>query len=299
MRRAVAVPVALLLVLAFAGPARADGSGDLPPPPPPPSSPPPSSPPPSQAPAPSSAPRQGSWGDVGFFLQKTAGGTFIALSPITGTRLQLVGPVWAEGLWGLTLALGIGSNGAQQDMAIGNPYVGLDYVAHTPGMTLVAGGGLTLPLAQGGPPITYAVSEGMRARWDPWIWAQQRMALVAKARVRFQRPGGLTFAGEAGLGYLFWLGAGSAPGLVDLQLAGEVGYRPTPLFSFGLRMTAVAGQPIGSNDLLQLGLEPYLRIHGGGQMYEIRLTLPLDGPYGFGFAPGGVWGIEVGGGIAY
>lgn len=250
----------------------------------------------------STAPRAGSWGDLGLFVRKDTAGSLIGLSILSGTRFQLAGPVWAEGLFGINASLdtsAVTATGGGMPMIIGDPYVGLDYAGDVCGMSLVVGGGLTLPLAQPAPLSAYAVAEGMHARWDPWLWAEQRMALVAKARLSQSRAGGLTWAGELGLGYMFWLGAGSAPGLFDLELAGEVGYRPEDLISFGVRMTAVVGPPVASADNFQLGLEPYVRLHGGGNMYELRLVLPLDAPYGPPFSAAGVWGLEVGGGIDF
>jgi hypothetical protein len=137
--------------------------------------------------------------------------------------------------------------------------------------------------------------QGMHGLWDAALWAPSRGAVIARSELE------LDVDPEVQLEFAF------APTLiipareqfdrdtVDVLLPFAVGASTRGSFlRVGLRLQAVA-MPNNAPDLLQLSIEPWLRVHHRSAFLELRYTGNLDEPLGGQRGPR-VWGLHVSGG---
>lgn len=260
---------------------------------------------PLQAPAQSTE----AWVELGTHAHNQEGGpATIVLSPLGTGYLHLTEEAFAE----LT-AGGVGTIALEGDAQhsiddrdnivshLSNPYLGVGYVSRDEEVDITVTAGITVPLAVPGGSGRYAFGEGMRGRWDPWLWAPRRLSPVVGVEYRYQIDGITYASGEAGAAAMVWMGEGEASTRVALQGAGEAGVMLSDTLESGARATFVTGESVGGIEdaPLQLSAELFGRIHANDQLYQARLTVPLNSPYGFGFGSGGVWGLHLGAGFQF
>jgi hypothetical protein len=141
--------------------------------------------------------------------------------------------------------------------------------------------------------VAYNDVQGMHGLWDAFLWAPSRGALLARGELEFDAAPDLRLElasapmlmlpareafGRASVAVLlpFAVGASSSRGIVRL----------------GLRLQAVV-MPQNTPDLLQLSLEPWLRVAlHGATFIEARYTGNLDEPLAGQRGPR-IWGLHV------
>ncbi len=227
--------------------------------------------------------------------------TVIALASISGSRFSLAHGLFVETVFAVDFHYAAGS----LNLVLGNPTLGLGWQGElAPRLRLNVAGSLALPLTLLNAPgpvttLAYRYAAGMDGGWNLWLWADDRLSLAATGRLTALFPERYFLAAELGFAPGFWFGTGPGETIFVLQGAAEGGYQPTDAFSFGGRFKLVVAPPPGGQTSAAAAMELFLRLHDGGSAYELRLTLPVNAPYGFGFAPGGIYGVHVSGGTLF
>jgi hypothetical protein len=143
--------------------------------------------------------------------------------------------------------------------------------------------------------LAYNDVQGMHGLWDAALWAPSRGALIARSELE------LDVDPELQLEFAF------APTLiipareqfdrdtVDLLLPFAVGASTRgSCLRAGLRLQAV-GMPMNTPDMLQLSLEPWVRLQHRSAFVELRYTANLDEPLAGERGPR-IWGLHLSGG---
>lgn len=249
------------------------------------------------------------WVELGTHAQNEPDSpALIVLSPLGTGYLHLTDEAFGE----LT-AGGVGTIALEGDTRYGlddrndavshlsNPYLGIGYKSEAGDAELTFTGGIAVPLAVPGASGRYAFGEGMRGRWDPWLWAPRRLSPVVGVQYHYQIDGITYMSGELGTAAMFWMGEGTEDPRFVLQAAGETGVMLSDAVETAARATFVTGESIGGRDdtPVQLSAEFIGRLYTNDQLYQARLTVPLHAPYGFGFRSGGIWGLHFGAGFHF
>ncbi len=247
--------------------------------------------------------------DLGMHLSETENDlTFFLLTPVLQARL----PVGNLGIEGAVLELGADlgllmvnpiddpADQLQNAVGIGNPFLSVHYVQALEQMNYRIGAGVAVPLATidgdrgASRAFGYMNAIGNRVGFDRYLWEPDRLGLVIPARIEgvTQR---VVLGADAAVGTLIWTGPGTQDTTYFGQLAGEVGYQVSPTTTVGLRLLGHWLPDIDLDDpSFAFGLEPGFRTQiGDGGFLGVRLTIPVDEPYGFAFERGGNWALSV------
>lgn len=258
------------------------------------------------------------WGEVASFV-----GTFdvdgvaridgVHLSPMVGGSYYFTDDIRANAQLGVAtwihdeyvLAGGSPSDPPQEGgvaFRFGNGLLSADLVGDDPDLRHRIGVGVTLPFATTNDAAetgALLLSLAERGGWDPWLWAPERLSLVATGQLELDVADDLVAAGDAGVAVLFWAGDGDGETVLAAQLAGNLEYRLDAL-AVGARLTAViADELLPARKDFQLGLMPYGRLAlGEATFVTLGFHLNLIAPFGFSFQEGKAWGLRVGVGAA-
>jgi len=245
------------------------------------------------------------WGELGFYTNSfEPSGDQSAVSfgfgaryrPIEQLELDLtLGFAWAQ--QSLTVPPGITSENTELNLA--NPTVGVSFVSFRQRMRFRVGGALALPVGNDSDYLAMFFASAMEGFWDLWLWAPERLGLVAPFRIEGDVSLAVTLFFEAALAAMIDVGDGDRDTLFDVQLAGGAEFHLSESFVLGLRLQGVylVNDGIGTDDsTFQAALEPYLRVEFGGGFVFARVMMNLDRPLGFAFDEGRFWGLFVGGG---
>ncbi len=235
--------------------------------------------------------------------------TFFLLTPVLQARL----PIGELELEGATFELGADLgllmvnplddpfDQLQNAVGVGNPFLSLHFVRSMEDLNLNyrIGAGIALPLASvdGDRGLSrafgYQNAIGNRVGFDRYLWEVDRLGLVLPARIEgvSQR---VLYGADAALGALIWTGTGDQDTTYFGQLAGEIGYQITARSVLGLRLLGHWLPDVDLDDpSFAFGIEPGFRTQIGMGFLGLRLTIPVDDPFGFAFERGGNWALNV------
>ncbi len=246
--------------------------------------------------------------DLGMHVSQTDDDlTFFLLTPVFQARLP-VGDLGIEGA-GLEVGADLGllmvnpiddpADQLQNAVGIGNPFLSVHFVQAMEQVNYRIGAGVAIPLAttDGDRGLSrafgYQNAIGNRVGFDRYLWEPDRLGLVIPARIE-----GLTqrvvLGADAAVGALVWTGTGTQDTTYFGQLAGEIGYQVTETSMIGLRLLGHWLPDVDLDDpSFAFGLEPGFRTQVGQGFLGLRLTIPVDEPYGFAFEQGGNWALSV------
>jgi hypothetical protein len=247
--------------------------------------------------------------DLGMHLSETGDDlTFFLLSPVLQARIP-IGDLAFRGS-GFEIGADVGflmvnplsdpNDQLQNAVAVGNPFLSGHYVLATEALNFRLGAGIAIPLAgvSGDRGVSrafgYENAIANRAGFDRWLWEPDRLGLVVPARVE-GLVGRVLLGADGAVGALLWTGAGTQDTTYFGQLAGEVGYQISNRSTLGLRFLGHWLPDVDVDDpSFAFALEPGFRTQlGNAGFLGLRLTLPVDEPYGFAFEEGGNWGLSV------
>ena len=249
------------------------------------------------------------WLELGTHAQNPSGApAMFALSPLASGYYHLADPVYAEATVG-----GIGTltmSGDDQfelddrdnvDIQFANPYLGIGYLTEFSGLELKITAGITVPLAIPGGAAAYTIAEGMRGGWDPWLWAPRRLAPVLGVEAHQGLQHDMQIGGEISTAAMAWFGDGSQDTIYVLQSSAQWSIDASDVVELGTRLRGVIGRSLGNmgDRGLQTAFELFGILEARDQIYQARLVVPINDPYGFGFSSGGVWGLHVGAGMQF
>ena len=235
-------------------------------------------------------------------------------SPVFGFGLFIAPAVEAEAILPLSYSSvdfnnNFGADFSESESSLFNPYLGVNWLEGSLGERLRFSAGLTLPvgsvpndapfaeLAAHG--LNVATAEGIRGRQDPFLWADDTLTVLG--RVRYER-GRQTVMSFEGTPMIFIPTADGDTRDTDVGVlpAVEFGTYLNPRTLVGGRLSFFWLISGGSDtDNAQLALTPFIRHQFGTWFVHSRLTVNLDGPYGFAFESDGVWGLILGGGASF
>ena len=242
--------------------------------------------------------RSRGWAELGFHARAGDGPGRLMASPLGAAYYRLAEPLYVTLMMGAFGELVLeGDDAFSVEAHIGNPYLGFGFELPLPGVELQLLGGFTVPLAGVDGAAAYHFAQGMRGLWSPWLWASRRLSPVVGARIDTSGDEAVRFGGEFGLAPMFWFGEGRAPAQLAIQGSLHASVVVADVVDIGARGLGVGlGEGVGT----QLSTEIFVNVQtGGDRIYHARLTMPLNKPYGFAFAPEGVWAIHVGGGMLF
>lgn len=257
------------------------------------------------------------WAELGFYR-----GGASAVAPVADADLTVLAPV-LEGYFGITdsLELGFrwgssfvarsadGLGDGDSAFAIGNPVAMGTYLARMDDVVLRLGIGVGLPVAGYDASSTsvdeitkglgYAVASALRGWWDSWMWADDRLTVVVPRFRLDSTSNDLVWAVDAAMGLMVDTSDADRDVEVPVQAALEGGGRLGSSLVVGGRLQAVWIPTRETGDDFQLAVEPFVRVELENVFFYSKLTLNLDGPNGFAFDRGKVWGAHIGGGTRF
>jgi hypothetical protein len=227
----------------------------------------------------------------------------VATSPLLGVAYQISERVRVGGAWGFVLFphSAIRSTGTPQDGGLafrsGNALLHGDWLTDVEDLRYRIGVGVTLPFATTSSLADTAALElamGMRGAWDIWMWAPNRLSVIATGRLELDLAPQLIVGGDAGAAILFSTADSSDETLITAQLAGFAEYVADP-FVVGLQVFAVlAGDALPDRKDVELALQPYVRLSFERTFLLAGFVMNLLPPFGVSFQEGNPWGIRLG-----
>ncbi|HEV8244964.1 MAG TPA: hypothetical protein VGP93_04320, partial [Polyangiaceae bacterium] len=230
------------------------------------------------------------WGELGLHTQSRV----TIFSPLLGGGYKVMDQLELEAVLPFSYGsvdLGIASD---SKFAIGDPYIGVNYLSAPDKFRYKVGGGLTLPIAKaddfGG---FYALfgAGAIRGLQEYHYWMPETMTIYVPARLEYGDK--VVFAGDMSLGFHIPTDGGGRDAEVSTTIAPGVGAY------LGDEGRALVGGrlPIWwlitqGGDNVQIALEPYFRYDFAKAFVNARMTLNLDHPLGFAFDTGGYWGLH-------
>lgn len=190
--------------------------------------------------------------------------------------------------------------GLRTSFAVGNPFLSAGWLQDLGNANLNLGIGVALPVARVEGPraaereLGYQAATGMRAGFNQWLWAPDRLAVVAP--VRLESTVGRALLGVDGAaGALIGVRDDSGEAEFVGQIAGEIGYMVGARSVLGLRGLGHWGPVLPDTDTqFTFALEPGFRTGLGERGFlGLRLTVPMNEPYGFAFERGGNYALNV------
>ncbi len=251
------------------------------------------------------------WGEVATFFgtfdvqAETATGRLdgFALSPVVGGGWYVTDWIRVGAEWGLSMVAHSAIEGTVMEdggaaFGLGNALLEAELVGRTDALRHRVGLGVTLPFAS-----TDSVSElgalylaaGMRGAWDVWLWAPERLSLIATGSVETDLGERVVAAADAGAGVLFYAGDRGGETVFAAQLAGNVEYRLDSIAIGGRLAAVLADEVLPDRKSFQLSVMPYGRVAlGEAAFLSAGFHVNLMAPYGFSFAEAKVWGLRIG-----
>lgn len=179
----------------------------------------------------------------------------------------------------------------------GNVLLAAALLDQTESLSYELGVGVTLPTAPTGDIATFSalsLANAMRGAWDPWLWAAERLSLIASGRLETALAEQIFLIGEADVGVLFYAGDSDGETLFAAQAAADFEYRTGDL-ALGARLQGVlADDFLPDRKSFELAAMPYFRVALGETAHVgAGFLLNLIPPYGFSFGTGKVWSLRI------
>lgn len=143
--------------------------------------------------------------------------------------------------------------------------------------------------------LVYELAAAMRGNTEPWLWAPEHVAPVVPLRLEHRAGPAALVALDAAAAVLVPLDPAVGETTRVVGRLGVEGALVGPEIRLGVRAGAVAV----IDGPVQLSAEPFLRWDLDPAFLTAAFTVNLDPPAGFSFHDAGVWGLHVGGGVAF
>lgn len=185
----------------------------------------------------------------------------------------------------------------------GNGYVAVHRLIGRGAARVSLGGGASLPAASRGeptPPERFAttpdrargpmLAAAARGNWNFWLTSVRVMAFTAEGHLEVDATDWLTLGVDVVPAALVTLRTGEVDVAIQAAPTLEVG---SELVTVGLRAQALWLPTVAAGDV-QLSAQPYVEVSVLDTALTASLLVNLEGPSGFSFADGGVWGASLG-----
>ncbi len=196
---------------------------------------------------------------------------------------------------------------------VGNPYLGASYFVDARPVRLTFGLGFTIPVSETPAwdptdpmdldDLAKSLADLLVSRIEgnvrPWLYLPRAFSIVARGRAESVGP--LLLAADLALAPMFATGTGGVySGDTEFILvpAADVGWRPTPWLSLGLR-GQVAVLPTETDEILG-SIEPFVEAQKRDVGYfRLGFLLHLGGPNGSTFDDDGLWALRMTAGVLF
>lgn len=242
-------------------------------------------------------------GELGYFAQSQDASSLYLFVPRVGVQYALNQRFSLAADWGV---IGIDSvpeqGSAESVFRAGNPTLFGLYRDEFRGLRYRFGLGGAVPVAgidmhgQGRlQHVAFNDAQGLSGLWDPWLWAPDRAAAIGFGQAELDIDPELRLQFELAPALLIPVyGAFGRDGVdVFVPTALSLSTHKGPVW-LGLRFQAVF-MPTNNVDMLQIALEPWLRVLIGSAFVELRYTGNVDEPLAGSRGPD-IWGFHVAGG---
>lgn len=246
--------------------------------------------------------------DVAAYYGGPEGTDAWSISPLIGARFRLSDHFAIDAQWGMAHASIKQENSNEQDnqFRLGNPYVGFHYIQTQGEFEYRLGAGAAAPLATLPDDLNervtaqaaYTFAAGMRGNWDFWLWDPHAISGVLTGRLERQRSNGFYWGAESAVAVMVPISDKNEKIDPVVQVGGDMGYRILPWLRSGAR-THLVVIPLLDGQKTQLAVEPYVRMGSDFAFFVVRLMINIDNPNGFSFDKNEVWGLRLGGGVAF
>ncbi len=184
-------------------------------------------------------------------------------------------------------------------VGVGNPYLSAHFVQALERTAYSIGLGIAIPLASTdgtrgeARALGYDYAIGNRIGHDMYLWAPDRLSFVIPARIETIADR-VVLGADVAFAAMLWTGPGAEDTDYVTQMGAEIGYRVTPTSTLGLRALGHWAPTLDEYDFA-FALEPGFRtqLGAGGSFMGIRLTMPINEPYGFAFDQGNNYALSV------
>jgi hypothetical protein len=250
-------------------------------------------------------------GEIGLFAGKLEGEErSVVVSPLLELRLQLAYSVLMQVVWGMSYANVVLDTGNKDNtFRFGNPYIVFHYQGKKNQFSYRVGVGGTIPAAtlpddsndQQTAGLAYYLAAALRGNNMFWLWDVHTASVIVPVAVERTKPSGFLWGAYLDSGVLIKLNdknARTSKVAFIMQMAAMMGYQATDWLRVGSRFSLV-WIPKFPEEQTQLAVEPFLRFGTDNAFGAIRVNINIDNPYGFSFDSRQVWGLRLGGGVAF
>jgi hypothetical protein len=250
-------------------------------------------------------------GEIGLFAGKLEGEErSVVVSPLLELRLQLAYSVLMQVVWGMSYANVVLDTGNKDNtFRFGNPYIVFHYQGKKNQFSYRVGVGGTIPAAtlpddsndQQTAGLAYYLAAALRGNNMFWLWDVHTASVIVPVAVERTKPSGFLWGAYLDSGVLIKLNdknARTSKVAFIMQMAAMMGYQATDWLRVGSRFSLV-WIPKFPEEQTQLAVEPFLRFGTDNAVGAIRVNINIDNPYGFSFDSRQVWGLRLGGGVAF
>jgi hypothetical protein len=242
---------------------------------------------------------------------------YFATGIIVAGQVRVWEDLWVDAAWGFSHGsfsipmdpFPIGGGGTR----IGNPYLGASYVIDGGGVRGGFGLGFTIPLSEAPEwdptdptdldDLAKSLADVLVAQAsgnvNPWLYLSNAFSLVANGHIESVGP--FLLAADLTVAPMFATSdTGVYSGDTELVLvpAGEVGWRPSPWLSLGMR-GQVAVFPTETDQTLG-SIEPFVQAEKRGVgHFRLGFVVHLGGPSGTTFDENGLWALRLTAGVLF
>lgn len=244
--------------------------------------------------------------EVGLGGTKVEEGTGFNVSPLLHFDLGITDSIGVAADWGFTFTRVSGGGESDAHFGVGNPFFSGFYGSKSDTSHWRVGAGITLPLARVAKDdvgdfllslVNYGFAATSRGTKNIWLWTPETISIAFPAEYE-RRFGPIFVAGDAALAIIVPTGefdSGDTQVVTQLEARGGFDFE---FIEVGAALTGVF-LLTSDDDKAQLSLRPFASVDVGAVNIKAALVVNLDGPGGFSFDDGRIWGFQVGAGVDF
>lgn len=232
--------------------------------------------------------------ELNTFFGETAGAGYALVQPTALATFRLYEAVFEAALPFAYYHENQNPGSDHNQFALGNPWFALSFLPDTACGLSRLSFGIAPDVVHAKDPRDLMANRLARSAlgdWDGYLWLDNTLPLVFGVSTRKER-GHIRIGWDGD--FIFGVPGRGRDAVVGIQNAGEFAVLFNWRLSLGTRLSA-AYYPTthGKGDAFQSALTTYLRYARISDAFGVRMVMNLDGPAGFSFHEGGIWGASL------